>query len=256
MIEQLKLRQGGSAMYVGAREFNDWLRQAGLPQGGAELGRVLGMNRTTIQNQRLRSRITIPTVVAAARAARLNPLDVLGGFQGYEVLADERRAVTDTELLSQVTYTDAAVHMLKRINAGLAHSLADTPMSPIPNPDSVRTWIDAIDTGELRRHIAEKSGVTTSNFSAQLTENRLAPHLAILASKLCDVSPASGLVVSGLVTPDEAGWPLYGRENALSEMGDIELIDLLAARLAALKRVTKKKIDDAAANTHYLETLG
>lgn len=243
-------------MYVGAREFTDWLRQVGLPLGGAELGRMLGINRTTIQNQRLRGRVTIPTVIAAARAAHLNPLDVLGLFAGYEVVSTNRRPVTEAELLSQVTYTDVAVELLKRISADFAHRLADVPMSPIPNPDSVRTWIDAIDTGELRRNITEQSGVTTSNFSAQLTENRLSPHLAILAATLSGVSPASGLVVSGLVTPNEAGWPLYGRENALTEMGDIELIDLLAARLAALKRVTKKKIDAAESNTHYLETLG
>ena len=243
-------------MYVAAQEFNAWLQESGLPPGGAELSKLLGMKRTTIQNQRLRGRMSVQTVIAAARAARLNPLNVLGTFEGYEALAQELRPVTVAELLSQITYADASVHMLSRMHPQFAQRLGDVPMSQIPSADSVRSWIEAIDPGDLRRAVTEQSGVMASNFSAQLTENRLAPHLALLVSELCDVSAASGLVVSGLITPAEAGWPLNGRETALSEMGDLELIDLMATRLNTLKRATKKKIDATDANTHYLETLG
>lgn len=193
---------------------------------------------------------------AQARAADLNPLDVLGQFPGYTALLDERLPVTSTELLSQVTYTDALVHLMSLIRTDFAHRLADVQMSPIPNEDSVRNWIDAIDPGDLRRQVTTESGVAASNFSSQLTENRLAPNLALLVSHICGVSSASGFVVSGLVTPAEAGWPHYGRENALAEIGEIELLDLVSARLATLRRVTKKKVDTTEANNHYLEILG
>lgn len=243
-------------MSVSTRDFNDWLHGAGLPTGVADLSTLLGMKRTTIQNQRLRGRMTVQTVIAAARAAHLNPLDVLGLFPSYTALVDERLPVTPAELLSQVTHTDALVHLMSQIRADIAHRLADVSMSPIPSGESVRNWIDAIDPGDLRRQVTAQTGVAPSNFSAQLTENRLAPNLAMLVSHICGVSSASGFVVSGLVTPAEAGWPLYGRENVLSEIGDIELIDLVSARLATLRRVTKKKVDTAEANNHYLETLG
>lgn len=243
-------------MSISARDFTAWLDEAGLPAGVAELSTLLGMRRTTLQNQRLRGRMTVHTVLAAARVAQLNPLDVLGKFSGYTALVDDRMPVMSTELLSQVTHTDALVHLLTRIRTDFAHLMANVKLSEIPNDESVRTWIDAIDPGDLRRQVAEQSGIAPSNFSAQLTDNRLSPELAILISHICGVSSANGLVVSGLVTPAEAGWPLYGRENALSEMSDIELLDLVATRITALRRVTKKKVDTAEANNHYLEILG
>lgn len=243
-------------MTVSARDFTAWLIDSGLPTSTAELSRLIGLKRTTLQNQRIRGRMTVPTVIAAARAAELNPLDVVGQFPSYTALIDDRLPVTPAELLSQVTHTDALVHLLTQIHADFAHRLADVKLSTIPNEESVRTWIDAIDPGDLRRQVTAQSGMAPSNFSTQLTDNKLAPELAILVSRICGVSSASGLVVSGLITPEEAGWPLYGRENALLEMGDIELIDLVSARLATLKRTTKKKVDTTEANENYLETLG
>lgn len=243
-------------MSVPARDFTAWLNEVGLPTGSAELSALLGMKRTTLSNQKLRGRITVPTVIAAARAAQLNPLDVLGQFPGYTALIDDRLPVTPTELLSQVTHTDALVHLLSRIRADFARLMAGVELSEIPNENSVRTWIDAIDPGDLRRKVSEQSGIAPSNFSAQLTDNRLSPELAILISSICGVSSASGLAVSGIITPAEAGWALYSRENVLSEIGDLELIDLVSTRLTALRRVTKKKVDTTEANNHYLGILG
>lgn len=243
-------------MTVPAREFSDWLKDAGLPARVGELSSFSGLKRTTIQNQRLRGRVTVQTVIATARAARLNPLDALGSFAPYRVLIDERRQVTTAELVSQVSYSDVFVHLLSRIRTDFAHRLADVRLSEVPHQESVRTWVDAIDPGNLRRQVTERSGIAPSNFSTQLTENRLTPELGILVSHICGVSSTSGLVVSGLVTPDEAGWPIYGRENALLEMGDMELLDLASARLSSLRKATKKKVDMDEANNHYLETLG
>nr|WP_176704989.1 hypothetical protein [Arthrobacter sp.]AXV46606.1 hypothetical protein pA58H2_p60 [Arthrobacter sp.] len=243
-------------MSISARSFNDWLATAGLPEGASQLSKLLGMKRTTLHNQRIRGRIAVPTVIAAARAAHLNPLDVLGSFEPYAALGQERKPVTDAELLSQVSYVDALVHLMSRIRADFAQALGVAPMEAIPFAGSVRNWLDAIDPGGIRQHVSEHGGIAPSNLSAQLAENRLDPELAIIASRFAGVSSASGLVVSGLVTEQEAGWPIYGRENALSELGDVELIDLVSSRLEFLRRETKKKVDVESAAVNYLETLG
>jgi hypothetical protein len=214
------------------------------------------MKRTTLHNQRIRGRIAVPTVIAAARAAQMNPLDVLGSFEPYAALGQERKPVTDAELLSQVSYVDALVHLLSRIRADFAQTLGVAPMEAIPFDGSVRNWLDAIDPGGIRQHVSELGGIAPSNLSAQLAENRLDPELAIIASRFAGVSSANGLVVSGLVTEQEAGWPIYGRVNALSELGDVELIDLVSARLEFLRRQTKKQVDTENAAVNYLETLG
>lgn len=243
-------------MSISARSFNEWLATVGLPDGASQLSKLLGMKRTTLHNQRIRGRIAVPTVIAAARAAHMNPLDVLGFFEPYAALGQEREPVTDAELLSQVSYVDALVHLLSRIRADFAQTLGVAPMEAIPSDGSVRSWLDAIDPGGIRQHVSEQGGITLSNLSAQLAENRLDPELAIIASRFAGVSSASGLVVSGLVTEQEAGWPIYGRVNALSELGDVELIDLVSARLEFLRRQTKKKVDTENAAVNYLETLG
>lgn len=243
-------------MSISARSFNEWLATAGLPDGASQLSKLLGMKRTTLHNQRIRGRIAVPTVIAAARAAHMNPLDVLGSFEPYAALGQEREPVTDVELLSQVSYVDVLVHLLSRIRADFAQTLGVVPMEAIPFDGSVRNWLDAIDPGGIRQHVSELGGIAPSNLSAQLAENRLDPELAIIASRFAGVSSANGLVVSGLVTEQEAGWPMYGRLNALSELGDVELIDLVSARLEFLRRQTKKQVDTENAAVNYLETLG
>lgn len=243
-------------MPISARSFNEWLATAGLPDGAAPLSKLLGMKRTTLHNQRIRGRIAVPTVIAAARAAQMNPLDVLGSFEPYTALEQERKPVTDAELLSQVSYVDALVHLMSRIRADFAQTLGVTPMEAIPCDGSVRNWLDAIDPGGIRQHISEQGGIALSNLSAQLAENRLEPELAIIASQFAGVSSASGLVVSGMVTDQEAGWPMYARVNALSELGDVELIDLVSSRLEFLRRQTKKQVDTENAAVNFLESLG
>lgn len=89
-----------------------------------------------------------------------------------------------------------------------------------------------------------------------LSDNRLAPELALLASAIAGVSPISGLVVTGLLTTAEASWPSMGRGNALRDLDDLDVIDLADQRLKSLRRRVKKKLD-ARETAHALwETLG
>lgn len=242
-------------MSISARSFNEWLVTAGLPDGASTLSKMIGMKRTTLHNQRIRGRIALPTVVAAARAAQFNPLDVLASFEPYVALAN-RTPVTNPELVSQVSHVDALVHLLSRIRADFARTLGTFEMGSFPFDGSVRNWVDAIDPGDLRSKISDQGGIALSNLSAQLSDDRLDPELAILASKIAGVSSSSGLVVSGLVTAEEAGWPLHGRENALSELDDLALIDLVNSRLASLRRTTKKRVDAEESAAKFLEALG
>lgn len=244
-------------MPVATHDFHDWLTTVGLPTGTSELSKLLGVKRSTIQNQRVRGRIPETSIILASRMANVDPVEALGSFGQFAGLLAGKCPVTNAELLSQVTYMDALVELMSRSRTQFAHFFGtEYHLSGVPNDDSVRYWVDAVDPGDLRRQVTALSGIAASNFSAQLTDNRLSVDLAILISQICGVSTTSGLVASGLITPEEAGWPMYGRENALSELDDVVLIDLVTSRLAGLRRTTKKKADDTAANNHYLETLG
>lgn len=243
-------------MAVSAQEFNDWLRSHRLPNGTSELSKLLGLNRATLNKQRLRGRVSETIVVALARVAQMNPITALGEFSQYRGVPGGLKPPTDAELLSQMTYTDVMVELLRRSRADLAHRLAGYEMSQIPHDDAVRAWLDAVDPGDIRRQIAERTGVKPTNLSALLTENRLPPEVAVAAAELAGTSSASGLVVTGLVTPEEAGWPLYCRENSFDRMDDLALIDATEAKLKQLRRATKKKMDTEATVQNFWETLG
>lgn len=244
-------------MTVSAREFDAWLDRANLPTSSTEIGRVLNMRRSTIKTQRMRNRVSEDVIVGLSRSFGLSPLRSLAEFDPYYSLQSDQPPPTMAELLSQVTHTDLFAELLRRNRADMAAIIgAHYELSPIPHADGVRAWIDAIDPGSIRTEMSHHSGMATTNLSTLLSENRLPPELALLASSLAQVSLIGGLVVTGLLTPQEAGWPAQGRENALNALSDLDLIDLTDQRLKSLRRRVKKKIE-AQNSAHALwETLG
>ena len=244
-------------MTVSAREFDAWLDRVGLSTSSTEIGRLLNMRRSTIKTQRMRNRVSEEVVIGLARSSRLSPLESLAAFEPYHLLQHDQPPPTEAELLSQVTHTDLFAELLSRNRADMARLIgAHYELSPIPHADGVRNWIDAIDPGNLRAEMSHQSGIATTNLSTLLSENRLPPELALLASSIAGVSPIGGLVVSGLLTPQEGGWPVLGRENALNSLEDLKLIDLTDQRLKSLRRRIKRKTD-AKTTAHALwETLG
>lgn len=244
-------------MTVSAREFDVWLARAGLPTSSTEIGRRLDMRRSTIKTQRVRNRVSEEVVVALARSFNLNPLGALSEFEPYLVLQLDQPPPTKAELLSQVTHTDLFAELLSRNRADMARLIgAHYEMSRIPHPDGVRAWIDAIDPGNIRTEMSHQSGVATTNLSTMLSENRMAPELALLASTIAGVSQVSGLVVTGLLTPPEANWPPLGRENALRDLDDLDVIDFTDQRLKGLRRRVKRKLDAEETAQALWETLG
>lgn len=244
-------------MSLSAREFDAWLDEAGLPASSADIARHTGRRYSTITTQRFRGRITEDVVVKLSRSFHLDPLTALAHFEPYQGLDVDRRPPSTAELISQLTHNDLLVELLSRNKADLARLLgANYLISPIPHPDGIRKWIDAIDPGNIRSEMSARSGIATTNLSTLMSENKLSPDLVILAASIADVSPLGGLVVSGLLTPEEAGWPAQGRENALRDLEDLALLDLMDQRLKSLRRRLKKKIDSQDTAQALWETLG
>lgn len=231
-------------MAVTAREFDAWLKRRSLPTSSAEIAQHLNRPASTIKTQRFRSRISEEVIVSLARSFNLAPLDALTEFEPYQALAQLQLPPTTTELVSQLTHTDLLAELLRRGSAHMARIIeGEYTLSPIPHADGVRAWIDAIDPGNVRAELSDRTGIATTNLSTLLSENRLSPDLAMLASSLAEVSQISGLVVTGLLTPEEGNWPPMGRVNALKDLGDLELIDLTDVRLKGLRRRVKKNIE-------------
>lgn len=233
-------------MAVTAKAFQLWRSQIAPHDTVSDVCRVAGIKRSTLAQQLVRGKVSVSTVVAIARGYRVSPVEALAAFDGYEDLPDGIRTPTDAELVSQVSHIDILRLLVARSeDRDCAGTDAQLDLAPFPHRNSVRAWIEAVDPGDLRQRLAESTGVARQNLSAQLTAGRLAPEIAVQAARIADVSLTSGLVVTGLLTPGEGGWPPDGRARALCLMTDLELVFLARDRLDALgKQLRRAELDD------------
>lgn len=233
-----------------------WLETNGYPTSVSELSRAISLPRGTLRNQISRNSVAEGTIVAMARTFGGNALRALGAFEAYAGLADESRGPRPDEVLSQVHYSDVLAELLARSGRVEASGLRGRELVAIPHEESVRSWLDAIDSGDLRRRISEERGVATNNISTQLTQNRLSPELAYAASRLAGVSLASGFVITGLISPAEGLWPARAREDVLLEASDEDLLAVAQDRLTMLQRLVRRRRAAAELESKLSEFLG
>lgn len=243
-------------MPVETRPFRDWAASVNLPAGASELARALGVGRPTLQTQLLRGRVTENTVVAAARAASVSPVAALSYFDQYAELLAGMTTPTREEVLSQTTYIDVSIEVTDRLGGPMAGTRDRYVEPPLPTVDGVRSWLNAVDPGEIRRTIAAEFKIPSQNISNLLAQNRLRPDLALYAAKVAGVSSTSGLVVTGLITPEEGGWPERARMMTLAGLTESELIAQLIDRGQFASRILTQALEDHAKAQKFRDTLG
>ncbi|WP_136609238.1 hypothetical protein [Sinomonas albida] len=239
-------------MSVSAIAFQNWVSQLAPGSSTADVCRQSGVKRSTLAQQLVRGKVAETTVVAVARAYGRNPVLGLAEFEPYTELAASLAPPTDAEVLSQTPTARLLHEILVRVG-GLTPADANGPSGEAAG---VRQWVEAIDDGELRQRVSAAAGIAPQNFSAQLSANRLAPELAVRTAREAGVGLRNGLVVTGLVTAAEAGWPPSAVEDALSRLSDAELTLLASERLAMLGRSLKRQEHDERADRRAWEHLG
>ena len=245
-------------MTLPAKAFQRWLQGVAPDVSTADICRVSGIKRTTLAQQLVRGKVSVGTVVSISRAYNLNPVAALAGFEAYSMLAGPPQAPTPGELVSQISTPDLLRAVLARPAMDPARRPAAPPfvLSAAPHASSVKNWVDAIDDGELRPRVSAATGVAPQNYSAQLTANRLSPELALATALAAGVGPAGGLVATGVITEEEAGWPPGARQAALDSMSDGELTALAGDRLQALGKTLRRQEQDQAQTEKIWENLG
>lgn len=238
-------------MSVSAIAFQRWISQLAPGSSTADVCRQSGVKRSTLAQQLVRGKVAESTVVAVARAYGRNPVLGLAEFEQYRELASSLAPPTDAEVLSQTPTARLLYELLVRVGA-------QPPQVPPPASSehaAVRQWVEAIDDGDLRHRVSVAAGIAPQNFSAQLTANRLTPELAVRTAREAGVGLRNGLVVTGLVTAEEAGWPPSAIEDALHRLSDAELTLLASERLAALGRSLKRQEHDERASRRAWDHL-
>lgn len=245
-------------MPVPAKAFQRWLQAAAPSASMADISRMSGIKRTTLAQQLVRGKVAESTLVSVSRAVGINPVTALAYFDTFTDLRKEQPPPRPEELVSQIATTDL-------LHAVIARSIPDDPgappapqppLIPAPHATSVRNWVDAIDDGELRHRVSAATGIAPQNYSAQLTANRLTPELAIATALAAGVAPTGGLVATGLITEEEAGWAPKARQRALAGLSDGELSSLAGERLQAIGRTLRRQEQDHERTEKIWENLG
>ncbi|WP_328588666.1 hypothetical protein [Arthrobacter cheniae] len=233
-------------MAVTAKAFQLWRSRIAPQDTVSDVCRVAGIKRSTLAQQLVRGKVSVSTIVSIARGYSLPPVEALAVFEGFGDVPAGVRPPTDDELVSQVSHVDILRLLVARSeDKEYAGSDLQLNLAPFPHRNSVRAWIEAIDPGDLRQQLAESTGVARQNLSAQLTAGRLAPEIAVQAARIAGVSLTSGLVVTGLLTPEEGGWPQDGRARALCALPDLDLVLLARDRLDVLgKQIRRAELED------------
>lgn len=242
-------------MTVPAKSFQRWRLDVAPEANLTEICRQAGFKRATLAQQLVRGKVRVSAVVAIARGLGLAPVNELSFFDQFSDLAAGVQEPTAAELLSQVSHLDVVEYLVQRSRASNEDSLLPHP-GVFPHSASVRMWLGAVDRGDLRQAMANVSGVAPQNISAAVSANRLSPQLAVISARLSDVSLTSGLVVTGMLTSEEGGWPVDGRSNALMRLRDGELVALAQGRLEEMARAVRKHERDDERTREVWETLG
>lgn len=240
-------------MPLAAGEVQQWAERELAGDGWGDIAKRSGVKRTTLHQQLIRGRVAEKSVVMIARAYQLSVIDTLATFSPYRDLVQELRPPRETELLSQVIYSDVLKEILRR--RGEAFSAAEQTLEPFPFPDSVRAWVDAIDPGTIRRDVADQLGITPSSLSSQLRRT-LNPENAVVLARHGGVAPSNGLVIIGLIREEEGLWPAVGRLKTLRSASDDDLIGLAIGKLTVLKRNSGGDPGEAEQLEQILESLG
>lgn len=250
-------------MPLPAKAFQLWLHGAAPTASTADICRISGIKRTTLAQQLVRGKVAESTIVSVSRALRLSPLAALGSFANYAELAGEPQPPTAVELVSQIATMDLLRAVIERSSPahggageGPEQHAAPPALSPAPHATSVRNWVDAIDDGELRHRVSATTGVAPQNFSAQLTANRLSPELAVATARAAGVGVAGGLVATGLITEEEAGWAPDAKQSALAALSDGELTLLAGERLQTLGKTLRRQEHEQEQTEKIWENLG
>ena len=243
-------------MAVAAKSFHHWRATVAPDESTTDLCRMTGIKRSTLAQQLVRNKVSMATVIRVARAYGQDPVTALSSFTEFAGLDEGRREPTAAELISQVSYPCILKMLLERTAVAEGKQVPEPDLCSYPHAGSVRQWFDAVDPGDLRQQLSAATRTAPQNISAQLTAGRLAPELAIAAARLAGVSLTSGLVVTGVLLPEEGGWPPRGREKVLAELSDVDLVTLARDRLDALSKVLRKREQDAKFDQALLENLG
>lgn len=193
-------------------EVQRWLDRVAPGVGLTRLALDAGLPRLRLVQQIGSGSVGEQTVATIARSLNLAPLRELSQFSALADLAPA--PPSPGEVLSLVR-PEAMLRAAADRLAG--QNISEEQLQELGFPELTRQWFDACDTGELRGHLKAKLGLSQSGLW-RMFEKGLRPDVAVVSARWAGFPIGSALVVSRVLTPTEAGWPVDERAALLNAM--------------------------------------
>ena len=221
-------------MTVAASAVKEWFASDCPDTSIAKLAAGAGMSRMTLHQQLLRGQVPATTVIAVARALGQPPLQALARFDPYQELVPARP--DHREILAFLDWPEllvAAGQIYRDIE------ITESQLGSLHFPDSSRVWVDAIDSGSLRKAVEDELGMASSNMATALRATIKVP-LAVSFARNAGTPLSSAFVVAEALTPAEAGWDPEERKQALLALDTNALLQLVSSRSLAADKYVRR----------------
>lgn len=173
-----------------------------------------GLSLSTVSEQRSGDRLTPKTIIAIARAYRLNPVQELAQFAGYEALAHNTLSLVDAVPLYSAL--DLLHQRFVREGKALSGSIFTTPEARL------KRWLEMNRQGATQKELAAALDMKPSNFSRQITDGTLPIYRILELAASLGISALPALVAAGHLCFEE----VFGESprEYLSSRSDEELL--------------------------------
>lgn len=213
-------------MILTKSDVEQWLDSVAPGIGLTVLSKQAGFSRIRLIQQLTGDRVQVETIIKVSRVLRLDPLEQLSSFRGFEHLRPSRPGQREVGAFIQ---WDFLLRACAQIEFG--EPVTESMLGPVDFAETSRQWIDSIDpNGGLRKHLQVAGPISNQGLSRMLN-GPLRFDLALLAAQYADIPRVSALVVSGLLSPAEAGWAADERVQWLNRLGRVERLQLVEARI-------------------------
>ena len=230
-------------MKISKERFDAWATAVWKDQeaySASRAAKIAGISKSSFFFQRSKDYVEASIVVALARALQLNPLDEMLKFDEFKVFS-ELREPNEMEILSQVDPEFLMEEVLSRLHhEGTKHHLGT-----MPEPSGLKRWLDAVDMYGKYEDVAQKLDLANIRvLSKKINENRLNLGQLVALCEFGDLNGRVGLVVTGNLTWEEAGFSWDLRERVLRAASGATVIEALwASRKWLEKAVMVKELE-------------
>lgn len=213
-------------MKIGKERFDAWAKTVWNSDDGYTASRAAttaGISKSSFFFQRSKDYVESSVIIALARALKLEPLNELLKFDEFETLSDLKNP-SDIEVLSQV----GPEFLMEELVARLRHEDQTHFLESMPEPNGLKRWLDAVGMYGKYEDVAQSMELANIRvLSKKINENRLNLGQLVVLCNYGNLNARFGMVVTGNLTLNEAGFDWNLREQTLRKAPGSAVIESL-----------------------------